>query len=119
MENRESVLADYFKLRLLLNRTNLVRDQRTEIDFEAHQTKPFEYKLVATLKGLKNPRHLELCRRSQARRWESSEYSGLIYLEDFCVTFLKKSLGQDFTYDDIRIAVDLLKKELQNLGIPQ
>lgn len=117
MENRELVLEDYFKLRLLLNRTNLVRDQKTEVEFNVIQNGDSDYRLIATLSGIENPKHVELCESRAIIRWKSAGHTSLIYLEEFCAKFLKQNLMPNFSKKEMNKAVSSLKKELQSLGI--
>lgn len=121
MENRNAVVGDYFKLRLLLNRTNLVRDQKTEIVFEAKRVSDFDYRIIATLEGVKDPKYIELCKRSVLGGWEPSEHSGLFSLEDFCVSFITKEMKKigfsDLIEEEVHKTVKKLQNELRNLGI--
>lgn len=118
MENRELVLAGYFKLRLLLNRTNLVRDQKTELVLEAIRKGDLDYRLIATLKGVKNSKYIELCKTSLIERWEPSEFSGLFSLEDFCASYLRQHLPRRSSFEVVKTMVQGLQAELRSLGIP-
>lgn len=119
MENREKISADYFELRVLLNRTNLVRNQKTEVQFIIIKKTASDYSLMATLSGLTNPKFMELCEMSTEKYWMPSGYSGLIYLETFCAEFLQRNLGFKSSKDDINKVAQNLKTELQTLGIPR
>ena len=118
MENREHVLDDYFKLRVMLNRTNLIRDQKTEIEFIVLNLAK-GYSLVATLQGVKDPKHIELCTTDGRGIWMSSGYSGLFDLEEFCSAFIRRNLNRKFSLEDAKMVVTSLKKELKDLGIPR
>lgn len=117
MENRELVLADYFKLRLLLNRTNPVRDQKTEIVFEVLKNGDSDYRLIATLRGVKDPRYIELCKKSMLKPWRPSGFSGLFSLEEFCTSYLHRHLQDINSFEATRILVQELQAELRSLGI--
>lgn len=117
MENRDAVLADYFNLRLILNRTNLVRNQKTEIVLQALRKGAFEYRLIATLAGVSNPKYLELCKTNAFSRWEASEHSGLFWLEEFCASYLEASVGTSDSLEEIVTATKQLHNELRSLGI--
>ena len=119
MENRELIMADYFKLRLLLNRTNLVRDQKTEIVFEALKKGALDYRLIATLKGVRNPKHIELCKTTSRQSWLSSDFSGLFALEEFCASYLRRRLQTQSSFETVQTTVRNLQTELRNLGIPR
>ena len=119
MENRELVVAEYFKLKLLLNRTNLVRDQKTEVIFEFIQKGEYDFGLIATLSGIYNPKHIELCATMGARGWRPSEYSGLYDLEEACATYLNEKKTNIANIESHQAAAKRLHVELGKLGIPR
>lgn len=49
MENRENIVSDYLKLRVLLNRSNVLKNQKTEVFFMIKNYGDGHYSLVATL----------------------------------------------------------------------
>lgn len=117
MENREQVVADYFKLRVLLNRSNSKSNQKTEIDFIVHQNEPGKFVLFAALTGVQNAKMIEICHRTARLGWEGSGYSGLFACEDFCTSFLKKGTNPGATINDFKALTAHLMRDLRSLGI--
>lgn len=111
------VLADYFKLRILLNRTNLIRDEKTEVEFRVLIKGASDGSLMATLIGVSDPKYIELCKIGSRGSWVPAGYSGLGYLEDFCVSFLRKGTQVGSSGKEFQEILVKLKKELQSLGI--
>jgi hypothetical protein len=116
MENRQNVVADYLKLRNMLNRTNPKSNQKTEVEFRAIVSKRSTI-LFATLKGVRNPKLLELCRRREEEGWKASYYSGLFALENFCIEFLRTNLKKEADPRQVQKVVGQLSDDLRSLGI--
>ncbi len=88
MENRSLVTKDYFKLRILLNRTNKRSNEKTNIRFLIQKSE-FKWRFVATL-DQKGSSIIELCSYGSENSWDESGFSGLQALENFCCTNLDK-----------------------------
>jgi hypothetical protein len=112
MENREHVIADYFKLRLMLNRTTPIRNQSTEIEFLILK-KNLGHSLIATLSGVRAPKHIELCNQHGRGRWKAAEYSGLNYLENYCAIFLRNNLSDNPSRKETDACVYALKSNFK------
>lgn len=117
MENRANIASDYFKLRLMLNKTNLRTNEKTEIEFVILGGGKLAFVLVATLVGINKPKSLELCKVNQIGFWKSSGFAGLPDLEDFCANFLNKNMLSQSTLQELKEVSLALRDQLQNLGI--
>jgi hypothetical protein len=115
MENRAEVVAEYFELRVLLNKANLKKNETTEVDFQIIKNQGIYY-LVAFLKGAAKPAHLNLCYLDRVR-WAESNVTRFTFLEEFCRNFLNANFRSTPGIDHKELCSNL-KKELQGLGIP-
>ena len=116
MENREKVVADYFELRVRLNRANHKANEKTEVDFRImrHGSR---VSLLAGIKRKSNAPSLELCNRDELGRWKSSSYTGLIHLEDFFANSLNRRTSAKTNIESLVDAVEQIQHELRSLGI--
>ena len=117
MENRENVVAEYFQLRVLLNKTNLRKDEKTEVVFLLRHNQEGDVCLVAALAKISPSKAIEICGKPRNGSWRGSEYSGLFYLEDYCAKFLNSGASAKSEASEIEILILDLDKNLRNLGI--
>ena len=117
MENRENIVADYFKLRTLLNRTNFKSNEKTDIEFTLRRRAPDNFYFAAELKGIRNPNKIELCQKNGRNLWQPSNHSGLFHLEEFCANFFRKNISDNPTDSEMKSTALHLHNELRSLGI--
>ncbi len=88
MENRNSIVNEFFQLRVLLNRANKKPNQRTELTFKIRSLPNKQFQFGTHLEG--EGAFLELCIRDKKTTWERSGSSKFRLLEDFCARQLNE-----------------------------
>ena len=118
MDNRENIVAEYFQLRMLLNKTNLKKDEKTEIEFLLRHDQR-DFWVVASLKKTSPSKTIEICRKKSNGRWARSECTGLFNLEDYCAETLNKCTPANPKASEMEVLITDLNKALSNLGVPR
>ncbi len=124
MENREKIVQDYFKMIVLLNRANLIPNQKTEIQFRIVKSPPEVLDFVVQIGSSNRTRSLTLCKSKRLGPWEACNYSDLIFLEEFCASELNdkfKNLNftlSNFNEKDFADLAAYIHKQLRRLIVP-
>ncbi len=82
MDDRKLIVNEYYKLSVLLNRSNKEPNLKTEVRFLIRSLSN-QTQFVATLRG-EGTTLIQLCTSELNFRWEQSGFSGLKNLEKFC-----------------------------------
>lgn len=80
---REKIISEFFKLQLLLNKSNKVANLKTQIDFKIEIFGETECRILGQLKGSGESHKMILAVRGLDRTWERGGYTELKNLESF------------------------------------
>jgi hypothetical protein len=124
MDQRKLIVADYFKLYVLLNRSNKHRNEKTSLKFEFIFESADQLIFVASLEGSSNDAKIQLCHYDLEAAWIGSGYSSLNYFENFCAenfnegfNFLKINFKKRKpNLEEMNHMMNRIKKELRGLG---
>ena len=113
MHNREQIIKEYFQLRILLNRSNNLANQKTEMVFEIQSRPNQEFVLVAKLKSDVIRGGLILAKKPKLKNWSAFGFTGLDSLEEYCSDLLME------VFDEFELlkSQEKLNQELRGLGI--
>lgn len=125
MQNREHVISEYFKLKLMINRGNRTANEKTETRFVILSMSKEDLVFALGILDKALPRSIGLCRYSfELQYWEPAGFIGLENLENYCVTLLNEKMEKfDFqktktlTEQEKNILCDYVTKELRSLGV--
>lgn len=114
---RENIIKEYIQLRNLLNRSNKLSNERSELSFEIIEYKPFEYRLFAILESDQEAHKLALAERNRQKIWERTGFTKFKNLEDFCALSLNNYEYLENKSDmPMGITSDKLKAYGQNIS---
>ena len=123
MLKRESIVSDYFKLHILLNRGNKNPNEKTDLIFFISESKLNQLEFLA---GIKEGSSIQLCVTDLRQSWEWSGVSGLNALVEFCAKRLQDhqskiwhDKSQKLTSVQKKKICDSVVNELRNLIVNQ
>lgn len=124
MENREAIVLEYFKLKLIFNRGNKSANQKTDPCFAIVSVSNFELIFVFGIFNEIPHRSIGLCKRDKDGHWERAGFLELKNLENYCADFLNGQqdklglrLSKVLSKSQRDFLCNCLTKELRNLGI--
>ena len=124
MENRDAIVLEYFKLKLMFNRGNKTANQKTEPCFDIISVSNFELIFVFGVFNELPHRSIGLCTRDKQGRWKRAGFLELNNLENYCADFLndqQEKIGLSdskiLSKSQREFLCDLLTKKLRSLGI--
>ncbi len=124
MENREAIVAEYFKLKLMFNRGNKTANEKTEPQFAIVSVSNFELIFAFGLFNELPHRSIGLCKRDIRKFWHKAGFLELRNLEEYCAYVLneqQKKLGFNeskiLSKSQQNTLCDDLTKKLRSLGI--
>lgn len=97
MENRTELVREYFRLMVLLNRSNDLPNEKTQIYFKILRSNKDLIELTVTTRKTADSRYITLCLWRLGKRWIPSAYTGLTFLEKFCADELNFSVKKQKT----------------------
>lgn len=125
MQHRETIVNEYFKLKLLFNRGNQTANEKTEPQFVIMPLLMNEFIFAFGVFDKLPHRMIGLCRwNSKLARWEGAGFLELENLENYCVELLNEqkakmgiSKNKTFSNQERNILCDQVIKKLRSLGI--
>lgn len=125
MQNREHVISEYFKLKLMINRGNRTANERTETRFVILSMSDEELVFAFGILDKTLPRCIGLCTYNfKLRHWELVDFVGLENLINYCAELLNvkmKEVGLQknkiLSEREKNLLCDHVTKELRSLGI--
>ena len=124
MENRSEIVRELFDLRVLLNKSNIVANEKTELVFYIIEPKinNDSVQFIARLKGSHNQSLVVLAEKVRKDIWKMSKFHHFYYLREFCVKELNTKT------EELKVLVkygnqmntllnDHMNKIFRNLGI--
>lgn len=110
MENRDLIVKELYSLRILLNTANLLKNSKTDIDFEIRKSKN-KLILVCFVKSPSNKAFIVLAQKTGKLLWRPSSSSAFPNLSKFFIR--EMNTAQKLTEFEFQ----LIKKNLRSLGI--
>lgn len=124
MEKHQRIIAEYFKLYVLLNRANRHRDEKTSLEFRFVEAEENRLVFIAYLKGSSENAKIQLATWNDKGSWEPAGYSGLHAFEDHIVDVLLEGhecigikLRRRPNEEHLKSLFNLVCKNLRGLGI--
>jgi hypothetical protein len=110
---RNQVLNEYWNLCKLLNQSNKLADEKTQVRFKIESDGRSEYRLLLEITGDREEHKIEIARKGRSSGWERSGYTNFKILELFCANFLNDLKAQELhSYEN---AAAKLQKYFDNL----
>ena len=124
MENRSEIVSELFELRVLLNKANLVANQKSELIFDLVESKSYSKskQFICLLKGVNNSSFVVLAEQMGTTAWREPSISRFYYLEGFCASELERiqtTVGLKMkSYHKLRdTLLNHMNNQLRSLGI--
>ncbi len=124
MKMQQKIIAEYFKLNVLLNTANRHRNEKTSVEFKFIETEDNQIVFIAHLISSSEDVKMQLAVWSSRESWHPASYSGLHILEDYIVDILivnHEGIGLKLRRkpDDrhLKILAKLIDANLRSLGI--
>lgn len=86
--DRNLIIQEYAQLRVYLNKSNKLADEKTILGFEIYRTDNGEYRLFAYVKSSAEKHRVAISIRNRFRNWERTGFSPFESLENFCAELL-------------------------------
>ena len=103
MDQKSQLKIEFFQLGLILNKSNLKINQKTEITFFIQNEKSSPV-LCATANGLYK---IQLAKYESNNRWVACNYTGLTVLEEELVRFIKNIEIKKITSIELTLKIKL------------
>jgi hypothetical protein len=124
MKTHQKVVAEYFKLYVLLNMANRHRNEKTSVEFKFVEAEDNQIIFIAHLIGSSEGAKIQLAVWNDRESWHPSGYSGLHILEDHIVDVLiinHESIGLKLrrkpSEEHLKKLTKLIDTNLRSLGI--